>query len=358
MPPGLRITAIIATYNEADIIAQTIGDLVRQGIAVHVLDHRSTDGTVAALEPFVERGLVRIESFPAAVPGGDARNQFLWTQILARKEQLARELDADWFIHHDADEFRESPWLHLNLREGIELADRLGYNAIDFAVLNFWPTRDEWDPTVDIREAFQHYEFGETFDRVQVKCWKKTQSIDLTSSGGHDAQFSSRRVFPLRFILRHYPIRGQAHGTRKVFEERKPRFSDEERQQGWHVQYDALVPGHQFVRDPKTLRIYDPEEVRVHLAVHHREFENLTAWSEAARREIADMGAQRRALHDEIERREAEARRLSEELAEHVRAREELLLWKKNLEQQMVDVKNSWSWRLTAPLRAVWRLLR
>ena len=358
MPSGLRITAIIATYNEADVVAQTVGDLVRQGINVHVLDHRSTDGTVAALEPFVERGFVRIESFPTAVPASDERNQFSWTQILARKEQLARELDADWFIHHDADEFRESPWLHLNLREGIELVDRLGYNAIDFAVLNFWPTRDEFDPPSDIRNAFQHYELGETFDRVQIKCWKKTESIDLTSSGGHDAQFSSRRVFPLRFILRHYPIRSQAHGTRKVFEERKPRFSDEERQQGWHVQYDALGPGHQFLRDPKTLRLYDPEEVRVHLAIHHRDFEDLTAWSEAARRDIANLGVQRRALQDEIERREAESRRLSEELAENVRAREELLRCKENLEQQMVDVKHSWSWRLTAPLRAAWRLLR
>jgi hypothetical protein len=158
-------------------------------------------------------------------------------------------------------------------------------------------------------------------------------------------------VFPLRFILRHYPVRSQAHGTRKVFEERKPRFLDEERHRGWHVQYDALGPGHQFLRDPKTLRIYDPEEVRVHLAIHHREFEDLNAWSEAARRDI-------RALQDEVERREAESRRLHEELAGNARARKELLRSKENLERQMVDVKQSWSWRLTAPLRAAWRLLR
>ena len=43
MPPGLHITAIIAAYNEADIIAQTVGDLVRQGIAAHVLDQHSTE---------------------------------------------------------------------------------------------------------------------------------------------------------------------------------------------------------------------------------------------------------------------------------------------------------------------------
>ena len=107
-----------------------------------------------------------------------------------------------------------------------------------------------------------------------------TESLDLSSTGGHEAQFPMRRVFPVRFILRHYPVRSQAHGLRKVFEERKPRFSEGERRRGWHVQYDAIGPGHQFLRDPKTLRIYDPEEVRVHLQIHHRELENLNAGAE------------------------------------------------------------------------------
>ena len=346
MPLGLRITAIIAAYNEADIIGQTVGDLVRQGIAAYVLDHESTDGTVAALEPFAGSGLVRVESLSFALQSGG--DQFPWAQILARKEQLARELDADWFIHHDADEFRESPWLHLNLREGIELVDRLGYNAIDFAVLNFWPTQDGFNAASDIREFFHHYESGEAFDHVQIKCWKKTESLNLSSTGGHEAQFPMRRVFPVRFILRHYPVRSQAHGLRKVFEERKSRFSEEERRRGWHVQYDAIGPGHQFLRDPKTLRVYDPEEVRVHLQIHHRELETLNE-------------ASRRALQAEAERYEAkaaEAIRLVEALAESEQAHQRLLRQVESLEQQLVDVKESWSWRLTAPLRAIWGFLR
>lgn len=338
MPPDLRITAIIAAFNEADIIAQTVGDLVRQGIAAHVLDHHSTDGTLRALEPFVESGLVRVESFPHGVAAGDEEDRFSLTQILARKGQLARELDADWFINHDADEFRESPWLHLSLREGIELVDRLGYNAIDFAVLNFWPTRDGFEAASDIRESFRHYESGGAFDRVQIRCWKKTESLDLASSGGHDAQFPLRRVFPVRFILRHYPVRSQAHGTRKVLEERKPRFSDEERRKVWHVQYDAIGPGHQFLRDPKTLRIYDPEEVRVHLQIHHREFDDLAV----------QLSASRRALQDEVERREAEVSSLKLGFDAE---RQQLL-------HRVQDLEQSWSWRLTAPLRAIWRLLR
>ena len=45
MHAGPRITAIVAAFNEADIIRQTVGDLVEQGIAVHLIDDGSTDGT-------------------------------------------------------------------------------------------------------------------------------------------------------------------------------------------------------------------------------------------------------------------------------------------------------------------------
>ena len=71
MSPGLRITAIVAAYNEADIIGQTVGDLVRQRIHVHVLDNLSTDDTVAALQPYAASGLVQIERFPAGTPAPD-----------------------------------------------------------------------------------------------------------------------------------------------------------------------------------------------------------------------------------------------------------------------------------------------
>ena len=102
---GVRVTAIISAYNEADIIQQTVGDLAQQGIAVHVIDDGSTDGTVQALEPLLASGLVRIETLERKAAGSGGVREFPWSAVLARKQQLARELDADWFIHHDADEF-------------------------------------------------------------------------------------------------------------------------------------------------------------------------------------------------------------------------------------------------------------
>src|SRR2546425_542988 len=98
--------AIIAAYNEADLIAPVVGNLIEQGLQVYFLDDGSTDGTVAAVEPFLGRGVLAIEPLVPSIH--DGRAGFDWERILRRKAELARALDADWFVHHDADEFRES----------------------------------------------------------------------------------------------------------------------------------------------------------------------------------------------------------------------------------------------------------
>jgi predicted nucleic acid-binding Zn-ribbon protein len=274
-PTGFTVIALIAAYNEEDIIGQVIGYLVGQGVEVYLLDHASTDGTVAEAEPYLGRGLLQIERFTEGEAAGTT-TRVSWAAILKRKEELARELAASWFIHHDADEFRESPWPHLNLLEAIRFVDRLGYNAIDFQVFNFPPTRDGLTGRDDFRAAFQHYTPAAAWDRVQIKAWKKTMGpIDLVTSGGHEGIFAGRRVFPVRFILRHYPIRSQAHGTRKVLEERKARFAEEEHRQGWHVQYDSMDENYNFIRDPRELVEYDADQARLHVMVNHRGLEEL-----------------------------------------------------------------------------------
>ncbi len=279
----MRIVALMAAYNEEDIIARCIGHLVEQGIEVHLLDNASTDATAAEAGAFLGHGLLAIESLPR--PGG----HFSLDAILRRKQTLAAELAADWFINQDADEFRESPWAGCDLKQGIELVDRLGYNAIDFEVLNFWPTHDLFERGDDLQSSFTRYEAGGTFDRLQIRCWKKpAASLDLVSSGGHEAAFPGRRVFPIRFLLRHYPVRGQAHGERKIEKERRAAFAPDERKRGWHVQYDGVKPGQSFLRDPASLLAYDPELARVAVALRHRGVEELE-----------------RQLAEEVRRREA-----------------------------------------------------
>ena len=332
------VTAIIAAYNEEDVAGHVVDCLIREGIQVYFIDHGSTDGTVAAVQPFVGRGVIGIEQSPDI--GGSRAEGYSWLAVCRRKEALAAEIDSDWFIHHDADEFREGPWRGLNLLESIRQVDAFGYNAIDFELLNFWPTHDRFQQGDDVRESFRRFEFGGQFDKNQIKCWKKTTApVDLASSGGHDVQFEGRRVFPLRFLLRHYPIRSQAHGDRKVRRERLGRLSKAERAAGFHVQYDHMLGAGTFIRDPLTLVPYDPDGVRLHLMVRHRGVE------EVERRLQSQVEATQR-LEGRLE--ETELQHEAEVAA--LRGRIDVLI------DQIRGIQASVVWRVTTPLR--WAIAR
>jgi hypothetical protein len=311
-----RVVAIISAFNEADVISPVIGHLVENGIDVYLIDNRSTDGTAAAAKPWLRKGLLGIEQFPAEAPAGDGPPPFDWEAILRRKEELAKELSADWFIHHDADEFREAPWPGMKLRDAIQWVDRLGYNCIDFRVLNFPPLESGFPPGADPREHFTHWEDPVVHDTIQRKCWKAQKTpVSLAASGGHEAQFPGRRVFPIRFLMRHYPIRSQEHGLRKVFDERKKRFVDKERAKGWHVQYDSIEnENHSFLGDPANLHPYDPDRIRLELMLasepmrrareQQREVEVAAALKREAEKHAANLEEDRKKLTEHLIDRE------------------------------------------------------
>ena len=107
-----RVVALMSAFNEGDIISPVIQHLVENGVEVYLLDNCSTDDTVEQASQWLGKGLLEIERFPRDDDDryGRAAGRYDWTAILLRKEELARTLDADWLIHHDADEVREAPW--------------------------------------------------------------------------------------------------------------------------------------------------------------------------------------------------------------------------------------------------------
>ena len=297
---GFRVVALLSAYNEEDIIGPVLAHLVENGIEVYFLDNHSTDGTVQEAERWLGRGVIRIESFPPeTAPAGEGA--FDWGAILRRKEELAKELSADWFIHHDADEIRESPWAGVSLRDAIRWVDRLGYNCIDFRVVNFPPIDNGFRRGDDPRTYFRYWEQPGEFDEVQIKAWKNGfPPISLFPFGGHEVRFRDRRVFPIRFLLRHYPIRSQQHGERKVFAERKDRFLGTERAKGWHVQYDSWKSGDSFLGEPYRLHLFDDDRMRLDLLLEN----------EAAR----EAAGRARQATEEVERLKEEGRALGERL--------------------------------------------
>ena len=236
-PKDFRVVAFMTAYNEEDIIVPSISYLINQGIEVYLIDNWSTDATYERAHQLLGKGLIGIERFPVDGPS----SHYEWGRLLSRVEELAIKTRGNWFIHHDADEIREAPWPDVKLKDAIYYVDCLNYNAIDHTVIAFNPVDNHYVPGNEFKNYYSYFEFGKRPGHfVQIKAWKNLfQKISLKTSGGHDVKFDGRRVFPYKFLLRHYPIRSQKQGEEKILR-RKLYSNPKEKEKGWHTMYDSV----------------------------------------------------------------------------------------------------------------------
>jgi len=244
-PADFRVVAFMAAYNEADIIVQSIRKWTDQGVSVHILENWSTDETYNLIKQLEPELPVTVERFPSNGPSPF----FDWGAMLARIESLCAEIKADWFVRRGADEVLRSPWPGVSYRDALYLADQAGFNCVDHTILEFHPLDNGFQPGMDHEAYFKHFDFNHLSHRFQRKAWKNYgQPISTIPSAGHDVLFEGRRVYPFKFLLKHYSFRSQHHGERKVFKDRKDRWNKNERARGWHIHYDGIKAGHKFLR--------------------------------------------------------------------------------------------------------------
>jgi hypothetical protein len=253
-----RPIAILAAYNEADVITEVTEDLLAQGCDVVALDNWSTDGTWDAMRVVAGQhpSHVRVERFPSA----GATAHYEWQALLRQKENIAAEFPGRWIIHTDADELRRSPFPELTLAEALRVVQQTGANRVSFNLINFRPVDDRPYRPGSLKTHFTFFEYGTRPGHFrQGKAWLQgPERVDLASSGGHWVTFPGACDFPYRFLLQHYPIRSQEHGRRKVVFERHARWSPHERGVlGWHVQYDGYAEDSIYTWDRDRLHQFD-----------------------------------------------------------------------------------------------------
>jgi glycosyltransferase involved in cell wall biosynthesis len=246
------VIALLATHNEERFIVPCLEHLVRHGIEAYVIDNESEDGTVALARGFLGTGLVGIESFPR---GG----VYPWRMILRRKERLAAELDADWFMHADPDEVRLPPRPGATLAEAFAEADRQGYSAVNFSEFTFVPTRQspDHDHPAYLRTMRWYYPFEPAFPN-QLKAWKRQSGpVDLVSTGGHRVAFPGLRMLPVSFPMRHYLFLSPAHAVRKYV---RQAYDPLELALGWHRARSRLRAEDIVLQDEGSLRVYTSDD--------------------------------------------------------------------------------------------------
>ena len=206
----MRVVAIIALRNEERVLGRTLEHLAAQEVDVCLIDNGSTDGSAAIARSFLGRGVFRLETLPFD-------GSFNMPELMALKERLTREIEADWFLHQDADEIRQAPREFATLREGFAEMDRLGFNAVEFQEFVFLPTvGGETFEGRDFVAAMRHYYYFLPQAHHRLNAWKNTgQLIDLHTHWGHRVEFEGRRIAPVPFILRHYMALSRAHALGK-----------------------------------------------------------------------------------------------------------------------------------------------
>lgn len=233
----MRVVAILASYNERRFVGGCLDHFHEQGVETYLIDNCSDDETVEIAESRLGSGLIGIERFPRKDGVYD------WHGLLGRKQELAGELEADWFIHADPDEVRLPPPGAGTLAEAFGSVDKQGYNAVNFFELTFLPTREAPDHDhADFQRTLRtYYPFCPSFPH-QLTAWKAraAPSPDIASTGGHRVSFPGVRMFPASFPMKHYLFLSVPHAIEKYVHRR---FAAAEVRRGWHGWRARIAPG-------------------------------------------------------------------------------------------------------------------
>jgi FMN phosphatase YigB (HAD superfamily) len=337
VPGDFRVAAIINLFNEIDIIETIVRYLADQGIEVHLVDNWSDDGSFELCQRLLEQKLIKnLLRFPVL-----KTINYEWAKQLDHTAEYAAQLDANWVIHYDADEIRCSPWQNLNLFKAIKFIDFLGYTAIDFTIMDFKFT-DDSDEKYFSPDNFDYFEFGRHVSNfLQIKAWKNLhQLVDLVKWGGHEAVFAEQRVYPLKFLTKHFSLRSKKQANKKIFCERLPRITKERAERNWHVHLDqykyfqSIEPW-----NPYELTAYDAISFPYEFLVER--LSGVSVWRESStslNRNTAEN------LGRAVEEMDGRLVTLNQVVAER--------------DGQIITLYNSTSWRATKLLRLLSRLLR
>ncbi len=251
----MRVVVLLTFRNEARVLARTLEHLATQAVDVCLIDHGSQDGSRDIAEGFRERGVVfRIVDQPYD-------GEFNLPEQMRFKERLLASIDADWFMHNDADEIRHAPKRFATLRDGIAHWDREGFNAIEFDEFIFLPTSDEerWERR-DFVAGMRHYYFFKPQPLHRLNAWKNTGVyVDLHTHFGHRAEFEGRRIAPEPFIMRHYIALSRAHALAKYCA--RVHSETEIRTFGWNDERVGFRPEKLKFPPKELLKFLGPDEV-------------------------------------------------------------------------------------------------
>jgi glycosyltransferase involved in cell wall biosynthesis len=247
----MRIIALLTVYNERRYIRACLEHLISHGVHIYLCDNESTDETATIAREYLGRGVIGIETLPRS-------GVMSLRRILEREEQLAAELEADWFMHVDADEFRLPP-NGGTLADALARVDAEGFNAVNFLEFTFVPVRESPDHDhPDFRTTMRwYYPYLPIFPH-RLNAWKRQPGpVNLAAAGGHRIRFPGLRMAPDQFRMRHYQFLSVPHAIEKWV---RRGFDTNEVRVGWHDWRARLRPDQVRLPSSAHLRTYSGDD--------------------------------------------------------------------------------------------------
>ncbi len=223
----MKLIALLAVKNEELYLRYCLQNLISQGFDVYLIDNESTDDTVKIAKEFLNKGVITIDSLKT-------NGIFNLMKTLQYKESITNALDADWFMHTDADEIRLPHPPFKTIKEAVKKIESLGYNAVNFNAYYFLPEKGKSYVDRDYNKEMRYYYFHSPHPLTHIKLWKnERRPMSFGVSGGHQVSFEGMRIYPNPFILKHFIFLSEEHGIEKYSRNRKLP-EDEVKKLGWH----------------------------------------------------------------------------------------------------------------------------
>ena len=210
----MKIILTLLCRNEADIIASIVDFHLSRGVDfILATDNGSIDGTVAILESYQRRGVLRLLHEPSYT-----HDQAVWVSRMARL--AAEEHGADWVIPSDADEFwwPASGSFHAEL--GQVPPDRI---ALQVDRVNFLPPPANapsdlpFHQVQTLRERQSRNSLG---DPLPPKVCHRADPAITVTDGNHTVLLSGEPLWAQRgavgLEILHFPVRSYRQLERKI----------------------------------------------------------------------------------------------------------------------------------------------
>ncbi len=135
--PGFGFNAIVGTWMEADVIADTVANAFAQGVErVFLLDNDSPDDTI---ERAVSAGAEHVMTY--RTDAFEEQYRYNLMNEFVRHQSMTGDVDHVWWLWLDADEFPR-PASGGTIREMLERIDRR-FRVVGARILNHYPTPGE-----------------------------------------------------------------------------------------------------------------------------------------------------------------------------------------------------------------------